>query len=357
MRNESIISAIGRDVLAPLLSVWAEAAIDWLRTNSDVHAVALWRDGALAETALQKLAPDLTPRLGHAWIGRRQAAIAAIADADDHENLENFLIRMRHAPARWDEAASDLGLASHGADNPPLTGTVLARFRHWLTQPDRAHFLRQHTAEMRRRLLAHLDRQAPPQAPLLLLDVGYAATVQRCLKRIHALAERPRPLHGLYLLTSPGATWAEPGPGLVRAVLAQYGQPPALATALLRHRDVLECLLGTDRGELSHYDDLGQPFSSASPLAPDQHRQSAEIQQAALAMLGPSHTLAQAGAALMRFLLKPSLAEASLVGTWQHADSTALEGLRRLDDGPPDGDRSQTLWPAAARLRTESRSR
>lgn len=348
-----VASRVGAEILAPLLSVWAVAAMDWLRRDQAVHAVAVWRDGALAQPALARLAPELAPRTASAWLSRRHVGAAAIADADDRENLLNLLVRMRHRPARWGEAAVELGLPppDDTVQALPLQGETLDHFWAWLRRPTIAAALCQHGTDQRGAILAHLDQRVPIGAPLLLLDVGYAGTVQRCLKRIHTLAGRPRPIHGLYLLTSSGAKWAMAGAGEVHGLLAHLGEPAATAALLLRHRDVLEALLAPPRGELDTLTAAGDEQHAASPLPPEQLAQAAALQRAALECLRPDIPLTQTQDALLRLLITPGADEADLIGAWLHADSTALDGLRRLDDGPGDGDRDLCLWPAAARWR------
>lgn len=346
-------AAIGRQVLAPLLAAWAEAAAARLRDDPALAPLALMRDGAILGRAVGR---RLGRPVANAWLGRRHTAIAAVAHAGDHDNLLNLLVRMRHRPARWDEAAAELSLPSPPAAlaSRPLDDALLPRFWDWLAHSAVATALEGRTRAARQAVLAHLDAlPLPADCPLLLLDVGYAATVQRCLKRVLALSERQRPVHGLYLLTSPGARWAMAGDGRVDGVLANLGAPQPFAATLLRHRDVLECLLATQKGELAGYGPQGEALSSPSPLSASQIAEAALVQAAALEHMGVcSGGVEAARAALSRLLLEPSAAEAHALGGWVHADATALDGVRRLDDGPPDGERDVTLWPAAARLRT-----
>jgi hypothetical protein len=166
-----------------------------------------------------------------------------------------------------------------------------------------------------------------------------------------ALSNRARPVHGLYLMTSPGARWAMAGDGTVSGVLAELGQPADFAALLLRHRDVLEALLATAHGELLGYSATGSPLTAATLLPPEQIAQVTRLQQAALDGMDQwDGNVETARAALSRLLLSPATAEVAALGPWLHTDSTALDGPRRLADGPPDGGRDTTLWPAAARM-------
>jgi len=349
----SPVDSIAETVLAPLLSAWATAAIAPLQADPRLMAVAALRDGALAAAAIRRMAPDLAPRLSPAWLSRRMAAIAAIAGPDDHQNLLNFLVHMRHRPCTWAQTATELHLPPPPAGTADMPATDTASFWAWLDQPATSAALRKRVENVRQALLAHLDGLTDPQAPLIIVDVGYAANVQRCLKRAHHLAGRPRRIDGLYLLTSPGAHRAVDQGGQVQSLLAHLGQPQAEADCLIRHRDVLECLLAPNLGELLDLDADGRPILAQPAHDARQQQQSAALHTAALAHLDPRVTPAQARQALLRFLTTPTIDEATLVGRWHHADSSALDGCRRLDDGPADGDRDQCLWPAAARWRQQ----
>lgn len=351
MGGDDVFAAAGRAVLAPVLAVWAGAVARRLRDDPALVPLALMRDGAvLGQAAARRLGRPVVS----AWLSRRPTAIAAIADAEDHENLLNLLVRMRPHPASWGQAAAELclppppdGMAEHRLD-----GDALPRFWQWLAEPRTAAALTTATEGARIAVLAHLDSlDVPHGAPLLLLDVGYAATVQRCLKRALTLSNRARPVHGLYLMTSPGARWAMAGDGGVAGVLAHLGEPSEVAAMLLRHRDVLEALLATAHGELLGYSATGSPLTAATLLPPEQIAQAARLQQAALDGMDQwDGNVGTAREALSRLLLSPTEAEAAALGPWLHADATALDGPRRLADGPPDGDRNTTLWPAAARM-------
>ncbi|WP_291722273.1 hypothetical protein [Magnetospirillum sp. 64-120] len=342
---------LARTVLAPVLSAWANAAISALRHDPALHAVAALRDGALATQAIGRLAPELKPRLARAWLSRRLTAIAAIDGAQDHENLSNYLVRMRHRPCTWAEAADELRLPPPPADKAELPLDRMEPFWSWLETPNVRQALETRVRKTRHALLTHLDSQVDPQVPLLIVDVGYAATVQRCLKRVHHLVGRPRRIDGLYLLTSPGAHRAEDASGKIHGVLAHLGQPQAEARCLIRHRDVLECLLAPNLGELHELDSNGVPVLTPPLQDPSEQDERAGLQAAALESLDPGISPDQARQSLLRFLMAPQADEAALVGRWHHADSTALDGFRRLDDGPVHGDRDQCLWPAAARFR------
>ena len=351
MDKNDVFAAIGRTVLAPVLAVWADAVAQRLKDDPALVPLALMRDGAvLGQAAARRLGRPVAV----AWLSRRPSAIAAIADAEDHENLLNLLVRMRHRPASWGEAAAELSLPPPpmGMEGQRLEGYILPCFLYWLTLPQIAYPLYTATVGTRAAIMNHLcGLDMLKTAPLLLLDVGYAATVQRCLKRVLALSGQRQTVHGLYLMTSPGARWAMAGRGGVTGVLAELGQPPDFAALLLRHRDVLEALLATGEGELQGYSPQGVPATAPSALAQEQIAQAARLQQAALDGMDQwDGNVETARAALSRLLLSPTEAEAAALGSWLHADATALDGPRRLADGPPDGGRDTTLWPAAARL-------
>lgn len=350
-------------MLGPVLAAFAEHASARLHRSPDLRGLALARDGGILGESVRRRAPDLAHRVADAWFSRRLAAIAAIADAHDREALANLLVRMRHRPATAAEAAAELGLPPPTeAGEASLVGEAFERFCDRLTAPDPAARIAARIHQTRRRVLAHLDGlHLPEDAPLLLLDVGYAGTIQRCLSRALKLAGRPRPVHGLYLFTSPGAVWAMAEGGEVHGVLGSLGAPEPFASTFLRHRDVMECLLAAPLGELADYGEDGTP-RSLPPVPPvGQRRSLAKLQAAALAFVehwrtlpatAPDDAAALARLVAARLFLLPLSEETAVMGEWVHADSTALDGVRRLADGPPGAGRDQTLWPAAAALRS-----
>lgn len=355
---------VGHYVLGPVLAAFADHACARLDRTPGLHALALGRDGTVLGEAARRRSPALARRVADAWFGRRLTAIAAIADAHDREALANLLIRMRHRPATAAAASAELGLLPPTEDaDVPLSGEAFERFCDRLAKPAQAARVKDRVQETRRQVLAHLDSlPLPDNAPLLLLDVGYAGTIQRCLSRALKLAGRPRPVHGLYLFTSPGIVWAMAEGGEAHGVLGALGAPEPFATIFLRHRDVVECLLSTPEGELAGYGDDGRPHPLPSVLPAGQRLAAARLHATALAFVehwrtlpspAPEDTAAVARLMLARLFVRPLRHEVALMGDWVHADATALDGLRRLADGPPQGGREHTLWPAAAALRSD----
>lgn len=352
---------IGHHVLGPVLAAWADHAAITLTHTPGLHALALRRDGAVLGEAVRRHTPALAGRVSDGWLSRRGSATAAIADAHDREGLANLLIRMRHRPATAAEAAAELGLPSP-ADDPdtPLTGDAFERFCDEIAAPALSTRLEHHVGEARQALLAHLDSLGlPKDAPLMLLDVGYAATVQRCLARTLELAGRRQAVHGLYFVTSPGALWAMAQGGSVTGVFGMLGAPEPFAPTFLRHRDVVECLLAQPEGELQGYDAAGRPRCAPSALPASQIAAADRLQAAALNFVDhwarqPPLPLEDSAALvrliLTRLFLRPLPNEVAVLGDWLHADTTALGAPRRLAEGPSlaAASREQTLWPAAA---------
>ncbi|MGE5514962.1 MAG: hypothetical protein ACM31D_03985 [Bacteroidota bacterium] len=352
---------IGHHVLGPVLAAWADHVAAALTHAPDLHALALHRDGAVLGEAVRRHTPALAGRIGEAWLSRRGSATAAVADAHDREGLANLLIRMRHRPATAAEAAADLGLHRPAeAPDTPLIGDAFERFCDQVAAPALSAKLEHHVGEARRTLLAHLDNSGLPKGvPLMLLDVGYAATVQRCLTRVLARAGRKQVVHGLYFATSPGALWAMAEGGSVTGVFGMLGAPEPFGPTFLRHRDVVECLLAQPEGELQGYDAAGRPRCAPSDLPAGQIAAAARLQSAALNFvdhwarqppLPLEDSAALARVILTRLFLRPLPNEVAVLANWLHADSTALGVPRRLAEGPSvaDASREQTLWPAAA---------
>lgn len=352
---------LGERVIGPALA----AALSLLRRRLPGRPFGVLRDGGFLAEILEALAPD-TP-VGRLWLSRRSCAIAAIDGADDREGLANFLIRMRGAPASPAVAAADLGLPDEtppGDADRPLSLDTLAPFLDWLAaSPARRARVADVAATGRRRLLAHLRRQgALDGGDLLLVDVGYAGSVQRLLSQVLRKAGLPMVVRGAYVATSPGALWAMREGGAAAGGLVDLGTPAWFAAPVLRCRDVLEAIATPATGQHLGFTDDGAPCMAPSPLPAAQHAEAAAVRAGAVAATaaGAVPDLATARGLLLRLLTQPTAAEAALLGPWLHEDDLAHGGLRPLAPPTPAGmdvatllrqPRDRILWPALAAVR------
>ncbi len=349
--------------LGPLLAgfaAWAWDRIDAAPTGA--HGVGILRDGHLLSEALRAARPEAADRVVNAWLGRRTCLSAALRDADDEEGLVNLMIRARGYPGRMADIQAELGLSEEQAPFPadtPVDRTILPAVLAWLAGDQRVRVaLASHAARIRRGIVAHLRRLDLLDRPLVLLDVGYAGTIQRLLPRILALEGRPAPVCGVYLATTPGILWATRASGPAWGFVVDHGAPARLATPLVRSREVLEALLGSVDPPLDGHDAEGGPLLDAAWLPPTHWSDLLRIQAGARAFLDaarpsqitPSLTdvRIRSQAILWRLLAIPDRQEAGRWGHWTYADPLALDTPRTLvGRRTTDTDsRSDCLWPA-----------
>ena len=335
------------DPFAAVLGGFAHWACERL---AGMPVFGLMRDGGVLADAFVQADPRAA--VGKLWLSRRLCLLAALAGPDDHEGLVNLLVRARGHPPSAAEAARDLGLV----DNPPeiiLDQEHLSTFLDWLVE--RRSALDDSIRTCRRGILRHMHaRGVFDKSAVALLDVGYAATLQRTLVRICALEGRELTLHGAYLLTSPGAVWAVRESGTVYGFLADFGAPEAFTATFLRCREVLEVLCASGDGALSGYDQNGDPVLAPPVLGEDQRTEVRAIQNTALAAL-PTSSATQARRSWLRMLTAPTPEEAARIGCLLYDDPLAVGSPRRLTETkllPADAilsaSRAEVLWPAGA---------
>ena len=319
------------------------------------RVAGLMRDGGLLADALDAVRPG--QRIAKPWLSRRLCLAGAIRSGTDREAILTLLVRARGQPAAVAEALADLGLTE---ENPPagliatdrLSGPALSALLDWLGHPPLSGQVARHCRTVRRRILGHLDRLELLDADrLLLVDVGYAGSIQRGLAAILRLEGRTVPLAGAYMLTTPGLLWAlREGGGDAAGFLAHLGAPDWVAACFLPCREVFESFCATSSGPLRGYDQDGRPLMDPSPLPAEQLEQVGRIQAGALARCaGDAATLDrdQARRALVRLLDHPEPAEVAMIGPWLYDDGLALGHPRRLTESRP-GHPRPLLWPQGA---------
>ncbi len=361
----------GFALLGPVLAgfaAWAWGLIDGAPAEAAV--VGVMRDGGLLAASLRAARPAAESRVTEAWLGRRACLLAALYGADDAEGLRNLLVRSRGRPARMAEIQADFGLAGEtGPLRPdePVVGDAVPAVLAWLAGDRRARAAVAETGtRLRRGIVSHLRGLGLLGRPLVLLDVGYAGTVQRLLPRILVAEGVPAPVTGLYLATTPGVVWAARTTGMARGYLVDHGAPVAVAGPLIRSREVVEALLGSADGPLAGYAPDGTPRLGPPVAGPAQTADLARIQAGALAFVETPGTVAtatadhdaartRARAIVWRLLAVPCAREAGRWGGWIHEDALATDGPQpltgdgRLPDAPTavlTAPRVAVLWPA-----------
>ncbi|MEI8393917.1 MAG: hypothetical protein WCF85_04220 [Rhodospirillaceae bacterium] len=337
------LAAYGYYRLGPILAAFARWVAE-LPFVKDRPVFGVMRDGGFLATALRTVRPAGT--VGELWLSRRLCLAGAVRSAEDRESLINLLVRARGQPAGMAEAAVDLGLEGEPVpDNPDS-------FLDRLTEPARKEKLEAHCRAIRQSILAHLDSlKIFDRGGMVLLDIGYAGTIQRTLDAILRIEQRSIPIQGAYLLTSPGLIWMlRHGSGHAAGFLAHLGGPSRLARVFLESREVFETFCASPLGPLLGYDERGQPVLGPTVLPAAQIAEIQRLQQGALAFCAaaaPPLSRAEAQQATLTLLAAPRPEEAALIGAWLYDDPLAIGRPRGLLERI-EGAARPVLWPGGA---------
>ncbi|MDP9019918.1 MAG: HAD family hydrolase, partial [Actinomycetota bacterium] len=375
--------ATGVTVFGPVFTAFAEWVHERAAAAGAGEVFCVMREGAflapLVEAARRQ--PGAGARASTLWVSRHVCTQAAVVEASTAE-LEAFLHR-RQAPTLA-LACEGLGLAP--AELPGLADRAGDRLddealrRRFLRAVAGSGELRArvsaHCSTVRRRLVDHVVRAVGRSSgPVVLVDLGWGATIQAALDvALRAEGVELRTL-GLYLITNEAAVGRMLDGVAAEGFLGTVGLPDPAIRWIMRSPEVLEQVCMPEVGSLQGFDDRGEPVTApAAPGRPDQREQRRAVQDGVLAFqqewgryrdVVPAEHHALSGAAqpllrtmLLRFVVEPTIEEATMFGSWLHDEnwgsgaseavlSTALaESLayltpRQLLDLPMD----RLYWP------------
>lgn len=371
--------SVGATVLGPVFTGFG----DWVARQASARGVrqvcCLMREGTLLAPIVEQAARrqgldlDAVPL----WLSRRLCARAAIRSCDYHE-LRIFVER-RVAPtvAELAEtlglAVADLGdLAAYAdgrLDDVTLREDVLGRISGEAEIRDQVVT---GAATLRKRLVDYVDRcRHPDDDTVVLVDLGWHATTQRCLVRALDIEATPLSVAGLYLATTERIVEASLEGVDADGFLVRAGEPTAAAFTITRSPEVLEQLCMGPEGSAFDLDTSGEPVLEPSAVPRQQLEEAAATRAGILAFAdhyaahvsdGPRGDLSAAGVAqlramLTRFLGDPTAREAALFGGWVHDDNFGVSSAASLvrSDLFHDGaylDETRVgeldaIWPAA----------
>jgi FMN phosphatase YigB (HAD superfamily) len=332
---------LGATVFGPVFTAFAEWIVDRLVERRVAGALCFMREGEfLAELVAgaaraRGVQLDLTPL----WISRVAAFRAAIGELDA-ATLRAALVRRE--PPRVDDFCRGFGIDPAVARLPRSvwhaamdTGRVTNKVLSALLEPAaRAHIERDARAQ-RDMLVECALAGAPPRGPIVCVDLGWGATIQRHFVSALRLAGVEREVLGLYLAASPRASAAMMEGSAVRGFLASPGEHDALAELVARSPEVLEQLCTSHVGSTLAYerDAAGRVVPTLGSLPGDLAgardraavREGIHFFQAQYhALRRPSHGALDTGEVrriVARFLARPLESEAALVGSWWHDEN------------------------------------
>jgi len=371
----------GATVLGPVFTGYAEWVHHQCQRRGIGKALCLMREG----TFLKELIDGASAYLGGdletvpLWVNRRLCLRAGLAEIDQHSLVD---LMARRTPPSVGTLLRTLGIDPsavpryagqlHTSLEDPVVRELLVE--HLRETPHLRLTVLENARRLRERIVGVVDRAAPGDEPLLLVDLGWGATIQGYLGTILRDSGRSRHTVGLYLLTHEGATRQVLRGAEVHGFLGDFGFPSRFSDLVMRSPELLEQICMPEHGTQLEIDENLDPVLDDA-LVPELQRVEAETVRRGIrafqrewaryhvAMPGKIGTLhdapRQLRPILLRSVIDPTSDEVAAFGSWQHdaghgeevdaiADNTAIERLRYLDPaGAHELPMNELYWPFA----------
>lgn len=256
----------GAQVYGPVLTGFAEWVHEHTREAGAATAFCLMREGGFLAELVNAGAPAVREpvQARPLWINRDLCTRAAIG-AGTREELEPLFFRRTTPTLR--AVLRSLGLepnevprfATHAdtrMDDPITRELVLEELSS--PGPVREKIARNARA-LRDKLVAYVERECGTEGPIVVVDLGWGATIQQRLARALEQAGRPRRVVGLYLVTHEAATEAVRSGCEVRGYLANLGSPADVCDRVMRAPEIVEQALMPAHGTQIDWDDDLEP--------------------------------------------------------------------------------------------------
>lgn len=375
---------IGASTLAPIFAGFARWIVGHAAATGTKRIFGIMREGRFLGRLVEAAARDLGVTLAteEVWLSRR-AVIGAALYPDDLSMLADLIVVA--AGETVEEVLASIGLAPADvaavipAFNMQRPGALSALAHAITAVPYLKAKVLAGSARNRLNLLKglkkHFDIRA--DATIVLMDLGYAGTIQTLLARILAREGAKVRLRGLYFVLNDLALVNRSAGAEMDAFLGDGGFNTRLGRLLTRTPDVLEHACMCPEGSLARYDDTGAPVLLPNQRSDAQLAQMETLQAGILAgikavnrLLGgldatphdSSALKAQIARMLECLLLHPTPEETAAIGNWQHEANLDVTDRRRLVDlafdpgaleylgfgALADVGRQHTYWPAAA---------
>lgn len=334
---------IGYQIGGPLLTGYTRFIADRLAGRGLDKVFFLSRDGCILKQAYDRLAasrPDL-PGSGYLYASRRALNFASLEALDPttenwlaegiHLRVEDFLRRINLEPEAHLDAIRSVGFSGPG--QLVVEGADYTHLRELYRKLEPV--LVAAAADEREAYLDYLEQEgAALQRPLVLVDVGWMASIQHSFRRLLRRRHPDIRLEGHYLGTYPEARGRADAGSLHACYLMEYGQPQQ-AMATIRHCvGLLEFFFAAPEKTFIRMERL--PDGSLQPQFALQHENAEDLPALAglhhgmLAYLDqalalnpvapPVHDSAEVMALLHRLLAAPTSGEAARLGDIRYAD-------------------------------------
>jgi FMN phosphatase YigB (HAD superfamily) len=375
----------GATILGPAFAGFADFVAREARDLNITSVSCLMREGTFLSELVNaaddaRRNPDQEPlSAAPLWLNRHTCLVASM-ERITHDGLEHLYkgrtsLTMRQALALLGLTPLDVpALAGHGdtrLDDQTIRAALIKELEGSEELQAKAWA---HARKQRERVVALLEAAADENGRLLLVDLGWGASIQDLANRCLRAAGSHVFTTGLYLLTHQGATERLTKGTEAYGFLADSGGPHELTDVIMRSPEILEQVCTADVGSQLGLDADLQPITEElDPRLAGQRREIGWVRRGIRAFqdLYSEYESALPGrlgdlrdarpvllAQIARALTAPTAREAALFGDWQHDEgrgSTRLEtiaGTDRLDlasHATPrqlrDSSMSTVYWP------------
>lgn len=377
----------GAAVFGPAFAGFASWVHERAAAAGAEKVLCLMREGEFLDELVNAagVAADVAVPSEPLWLSRQVCALAAVFTGSTEE-LRSFLGRRKPTTVAglFAQVGADLWLAPQLDDlsgSPLDAPDVLERVLEVLNnEPQVRAQVVLRAQQVRERLYRHLDRQLPAGGPVVVVDIGWGATIQTLLARLLEARGTPREVVGLYLATQTHAELRRLEGLRAEGYLASGGRPEGALRAVLRSPEILEQICMSDNGTLVGLDADARPVTAPERMPRLQVAQKLAVQQGIAAFqdlwltyrrgapvllgLSSDHARRMLLASLARLHAQPTPEEALAFGSWAHdenfgatnsdllVDEQTLERARYLSAaGLAALSMRDAYWPAgAARL-------
>ncbi|HTR76438.1 MAG TPA: HAD family hydrolase [Solirubrobacterales bacterium] len=344
----------GATVLGPALAGFGEWVHERAREMGAGRVHCLMREGEFLTRFVAAAGPGASwpVEAMPLWLSRFVATRAAIGEADERE-LERLMFGVTPPTVaqfchRLGLQPSDIaGLSGHSETrlhDPIIRRLVLdailedAALRGRIVEDSR---------RLRDRVVRSLQETAPGDGPIVVVDIGWGATIQQRLTEALGHAGVEREVAGLYLMTNEIAGYAISRGHRIHGFVTDNGFPDHMSGSVMRAPEIIEQSLMPEFGtQLGLNEELG-PILDVNHVPAPQLAEAAAVRQGAFAFqreyvryrtVLPSKlvSLAEApealGAVLTRAVVSPTAEEVTAFSGWVHDENFGVQGQTPLID-------------------------
>ncbi len=346
--------AFGAASLGPPLTGFADWVQERAAEAGATKAFCMMREGKLLAKLVNAAAPSVSSpvQAEPIWLSRQVCARASIVEGTAEELSSLFERRRMPSVA---EFCATLGIHSSevpGFEHMPNARLHQPRMPERLTEqivldPElRARVVAQ-SGELRGRIVRYLEKMCPPgEDRLVLVDLGWGATIQTLADGLLRQAGSELRTTGLYLITTERAAERMIDGADVHGYLANAGHPSRPVDAFMRSPELLEQICMPDHGSQIGLDANLDPILESAEELPVQSAQREAVQKGVAAFqrewvryrttmphaLVPLHEYGQdrLRSILVRAMTAPTVDEAALFSGWLHDENFGSSGLDPL---------------------------